>query len=136
MHALASGKRVIHLSSHSFTPELDGIVRAADVGLLYDPARAGEAALCREWRACLKSREPSLRVRRNYPYTGKSDGFAAYLRDRFGADEYIGIELEINQRLLLMGRRSRQRLQTLIVRSLAAALTQGGPRAGVIPRAV
>jgi predicted N-formylglutamate amidohydrolase len=136
MHALASGKRVIHLSSHSFTPELDGIVRAADVGLLYDPARAGEAALCREWRARLRSREPSLRVRRNYPYTGKSDGFAAYLRDRFGADEYIGIELEINQRLLLMGRRSRQRLQTLIVWSLAAALTQGGPRAGVIPRAV
>jgi predicted N-formylglutamate amidohydrolase len=129
MHALANGKRVIHLSSHSFTPELDGSVRAADVGLLYDPARAGEAALCKEWRACLKSREPSLRVRRNYPYTGKSDGFAACLRRHFAADEYIGVELEINQRLLLMGGKSRQQLQALIICSLAAALTQGGQRA-------
>jgi len=129
MHALANGKPVIHLSSHSFTPELDGIVRAADVGLLYDPVRAGEAALCREWCARLKSREPSLRVRRNYPYTGKSDGFAAYLRRHFAADEYIGIELEINQRLLLMGGKSRQQLQALIICSLAAALTQGSQRA-------
>jgi predicted N-formylglutamate amidohydrolase len=127
-HALASGKRVIHVSSHSFTPELDGIVRAADVGLLYDPARAGEAALCREWRTLLKVREPSLRVRRNYPYTGKSDGFAAYLRRRFAADEYIGVELEINQRLLVKGGKSRQKLQALIIGSLVAALTQGGQR--------
>ena len=134
MHALASGKRVIHLSSHSFTPELDGVVRAADVGLLYDPARAGEAALCREWRTRLKAREPSLRVRRNYPYTGRSDGFAAYLRRHFAADKYIGVELEINQRLLLMGGKSRQQLQALIICSLVAALTQGGQRAGVVSR--
>jgi predicted N-formylglutamate amidohydrolase len=132
MHALASGKHVIHLSSHSFTPELDGIVRTADVGLLYDPARAGEAALCWEWRTRLKALEPSLRVRRNYPYTGKSDGFAAYLRRRFAANEYIGVELEINQRLLRMGGKSRQQLQALIVGSLATALIQGGQRAGVV----
>jgi predicted N-formylglutamate amidohydrolase len=135
MHALASGKHVIHLSSHSFTPELDGIVRAADVGLLYDPARAGEAALCREWHTGLKAREPRLRVRRNYPYTGRSDGFAAYLRRRFAADEYIGVELEINQRLLRMGGKSRQQLQALIIGTLVAALTQGGQRAGVFPGA-
>ena len=100
---------------------------------VFDPARAGEAALCREWRTRLKAREPSLRVRRNYPYTGKSDGFAAYLRRRFAADEYIGVELEINQRLLLMAGKARQQLQALIICSLAAALTQGGQRAGVVP---
>jgi predicted N-formylglutamate amidohydrolase len=132
MHALASGKRVIHLSSHSFTPELDGVVRTADIGLLYDPARAGEAALCGEWRARLKAREPGLRVRRNYPYTGKSDGFAAYLRRRFAANEYIGVELEINQRLLRMGGKSRQQLQALMIGSLVVALTQGGQRAGIV----
>ena len=33
---------MIHVSSHSFTPELDGKVRRADVGLLYDPAPRGE----------------------------------------------------------------------------------------------
>src|SRR5690242_9273678 len=37
--ACARGHPVIHLSSHSFTPKLDGAVRTADIGLLYDPAR-------------------------------------------------------------------------------------------------
>jgi len=95
--AIAHGKRVIHLSSHSFTPVLDGAIRNADIGLLYDPARSGEIELCRRWQAQLKARAPELKVRRNYPYTGKSDGFTAYLRRRFPADVYIGIELEINQ---------------------------------------
>jgi len=44
--SVSRGRRVIHISSHSFTPELNGRVRRADVGLLYDPARHGEAALC------------------------------------------------------------------------------------------
>jgi predicted N-formylglutamate amidohydrolase len=122
VRTLASGKRVIHLSSHSFTPELNGVVRAADVGLLYDPARPREAALCRAWRNQLKALEPRLRVRRNYPYTGKSDGFTAYLRRRYAADEYIGVELEINQQLLLKGAKPRQQLQAQIISSLAAAL--------------
>jgi len=37
--AIARGDRVIHVSSHSFTPVLDGAVRNADIGLLYDPGR-------------------------------------------------------------------------------------------------
>ncbi|MEK7393009.1 MAG: N-formylglutamate amidohydrolase, partial [Fibrobacterota bacterium] len=40
--AVADGQRVIHVSSHSFTPVLDGEIRNADVGLLYDPARHPE----------------------------------------------------------------------------------------------
>jgi predicted N-formylglutamate amidohydrolase len=35
--AVSRGHRVIHISSHSFTAELDGRVRGADVGLLYHP---------------------------------------------------------------------------------------------------
>ena len=49
-HAVSRGHRVIHISSHSFTPELDGKVRGADVGLLYDPGRRGEAELLRAGR--------------------------------------------------------------------------------------
>ena len=66
----AAGRRVIHLSSHSFTPVLDGDVRNADVGLLYDPARAPEAALAARWKtafadACAGvARAPELSVRR------------------------------------------------------------------------
>jgi predicted N-formylglutamate amidohydrolase len=103
--AIAHGFRVIHISSHSFTPELDGVVRNADVGLLYDPARPGELELSRRWQAWLKARAPELNVRRNYPYTGQSDGFTAYLRRRFPADAYVGIELEINQKHVLHGGR-------------------------------
>ena len=43
--SVSRGRRVIHISSHSFTPELDGNVRRADVGLLYDPKRIGEVTL-------------------------------------------------------------------------------------------
>jgi predicted N-formylglutamate amidohydrolase len=32
---LSTGRRVIHISSHSFTPEMDGKVQRADVGFLY-----------------------------------------------------------------------------------------------------
>jgi predicted N-formylglutamate amidohydrolase len=60
--AIARGSRVIHLACHSFTPVLDGAVRNADIGLLYDPARAGEIELCRRWQAWLKARAPELRV--------------------------------------------------------------------------
>ncbi len=36
----------------------------------------------------------------NYPYRGASDGLTTHLRKRFHVNEYLGIELEINQELL------------------------------------
>ena len=120
--AVARGSRVIHLSSHSFTPVLDGTVRNADIGLLYDPARAGETELCRRWQARMKEQAPELKVRRNYPYTGKSDGFTAYLRRRFPAGVYVGIELEINQKHVLPGGRRRRALQDLVIEALHPAM--------------
>ncbi|MBI3433019.1 MAG: N-formylglutamate amidohydrolase [Hydrogenophilales bacterium] len=119
--AIARGSRVIHLASHSFTPVLDGVVRNADVGLLYDPARAGEAELCRRWQLRIESRARGLRLRRNYPYTGKSDGFTAFLRRRFSADLYVGIELEINQKHVLPGGRRWLALQALVVETFHSA---------------
>src|SRR5690606_4308281 len=62
--ATARGARVIHVSSHSFTPVLDGVVRDADIGLLYDPARSGESALCRRWQVRIEALAPGLKVRR------------------------------------------------------------------------
>lgn len=102
VEALASeivegGDEVLHLSVHSFTPELDGQVRNADIGLLYDPARARERQFCERWQLALNALRPGLRVRRNYPYRGVSDGLVTYLRRRFGAQTYTGIELEVNQ---------------------------------------
>ncbi|MCC2680754.1 MAG: N-formylglutamate amidohydrolase [Nitrosospira multiformis] len=101
--AIRSGLRVIHISSHSFTPELNGEVRNTDIGLLYDPSRHLEQELCTRWRACLAAHVPDLRVRRNYPYTGSANGFPTYLRRRFPANAYVGIELEVNQKHILKG---------------------------------
>lgn len=96
--AIAAGMRVVHVSCHSFAPELDAKVRTADLGLLYDPARAAEAGLCRRWQTALKIYASMLKTRLNYPYLGTADGFTVYLRRRFPPDAYLGIELEINQK--------------------------------------
>jgi predicted N-formylglutamate amidohydrolase len=95
--SVSRGRRVIHISSHSFVPELDGEKRRADVGLLYHPGRKAEAALCARWKKALAVAAPDLCVRRNYPYAGKADGLTAHLRLRFSRSQYVGIELEVNQ---------------------------------------
>lgn len=120
--SVARGKRVVHVSSHSFTPVLDGDVRRADVGLLYDPARRGEAAMCARWKAQLASAAPELRVRRNYPYAGKGDGLTSYLRRRFSADEYVGIELEINQGIVFAAGRRWTALRRELIDTLTTAI--------------
>ncbi len=121
--AVAQGRRVIHIASHSFTPEIDGTVRNADIGLLYDPARSGEVALCRCWQAQIRALAPELKVRRNYPYAGKSDGFTAYLRRRFPAEVYIGIELEINQKHVFNGGRRWRAFRGGVIEALRQAVT-------------
>jgi len=118
----ARGRRVIHLSSHSFTPTLDGRVRTADVGLLYDPTRHGETSLCARWKAALVARAPGLRVRRNYPYTGRSDGLASSLRRRFPPDAYVGIELEVNQAIVRADGRAWRALRTNLIDAFQAAV--------------
>jgi predicted N-formylglutamate amidohydrolase len=100
--AIARG-RVVHLSAHSFVPVLNGETRRADVALLYDPSRKPEKAFCDRWLAHLKSELPSLTLRRNSPYRGSADGLTTTLRRRHPANDYIGVEIEVNQRLLQSG---------------------------------
>ena len=119
--SVSRGRRVIHISSHSFTPELRGEVRNADVGLLYHPERRREAALCARWKAMLAASAPRLRVRRNYPYAGKGDGLTSHLRRRFPPGAYAGIELEINQSIVLSGGRRWSALRRVLIDSLRAA---------------
>jgi predicted N-formylglutamate amidohydrolase len=125
--AVSSGRRIVHVSSHSFTPELDGKPRRADVGLLYDPGRVGEVELCERWKASLASSAPWLRVRRNYPYAGKGDGLTSYLRQRFPCQAYVGIELEINQAIVLAGGPPWKTLRGVLTDSLHAACAVTSP---------
>jgi predicted N-formylglutamate amidohydrolase len=122
MRAVARGRRMIHISSHSFTPRLDGNTRRADIGLLYDPARPPEVELCRRWKASLEAYAPQFEVRRNYPYRGTGDGLTSYLRRRYPARSYVGIELELNQKHYLARGRNWNALRAAVIASLCHAL--------------
>jgi predicted N-formylglutamate amidohydrolase len=122
--ALAQRARVLHVAVHSFTPVLDGELRRADVGLLYDPARPLERRFGLCLQRALKARVPELRVRLNYPYRGASDGLTTWLRKRLGP-RYLGFELELNQALLLGPSAPRRLVTRALCDSLAAVLSTG-----------
>jgi predicted N-formylglutamate amidohydrolase len=115
------GQRVVHIGVHSFVPRTNGRIRTADVGILYDPSRAAERAFGSHWKSALRATDPDLRVRRNYPYLGKSDGLVTHLREVFGPRDYVGIELEANQRLLRTSQGQRRAASSLTA-SLRALL--------------
>ncbi|WP_018478768.1 N-formylglutamate amidohydrolase [Pontibacter roseus] len=101
--ALASGEKVIHLAIHTFTPVLDGEVRPADIGILFDPERPLEAAFAQQLQDALQASNPERKVLFNSPYPGTDDGLPTYLRTKFGPDHYTGFELEVNQKYFLNG---------------------------------
>ncbi len=119
---VAADERVVHIASHSFTPELNGVVRQADVAWLYDPRRNGETLLASRWLAALKHRRPELRLRRNYPYEGRDDGLTSLLRKRHPRELYIGMELEVSQRFVLDGGAAWDAIRQDIIASLADLL--------------
>lgn len=127
VHAAIESARglVCHISVHSFAPVLAGESRPADIGLLYDPARPSETRFCSALKRELQAIDPALRVRRNYPYLGKSDGLTTALRKRYPGTRYLGIELEVNQALLTGDTAIRQRLAGIIAASLGQLLRSG-----------
>jgi len=110
----------LHLSVHSFTPVVDGKVRKADVGLLYDPRRPREASFAKRLGLLLEAH--GLRVRMNYPYLGTSDGFVSWFRKHFKPAQYAGLEIELNQRLLASPPTAR-RLQGVLTECVQLSLT-------------
>ena len=119
---IAAGRRVVHVASHSFTPEMNGVVLQADVAWLYDPRRAGEGVLARQWLHALRQRRQGLKLRRNYPYQGKGDGLTSLLRKRHAPAQYVGIELEVNQRFVIEGGTVWAVLRADIIQALADAM--------------
>jgi predicted N-formylglutamate amidohydrolase len=92
--------QVLHLSIHTFTPVWDGLERKVDLGLLFDPQRKNETKFCEEYRTKLSKSLPAINIEFNEPYKGIDDGFTTYLRTQFGDDQYLGIEIEINQKFV------------------------------------
>jgi len=116
--ALRKNGTLLHIAVHSFTPVLDGEKRRADLALLYDPRRQPEKTLCLLWQNNLSALAPDLRIRRNTPYRGNADGLTTALRRRHDARRYLGIEIEINQALLLNGIGEKKKIADLIAQSL------------------
>lgn len=98
-----ANKNTIHLSIHTFTPKLNGETRNFEIGLLYDPTREKESALCSSLKSALNNNLPDIHIRLNQPYKGTDDGLTTYLRNQFKPGLYAGIELEVNQRLYFEG---------------------------------
>ena len=117
--------QVLHVSVHSFTATLNGTTRNADVGLLYDPTRQQETEWCRSLQTALRQRYPRYRVRRNYPYRGIADGFTTFLRKIWPAEQYLGVELELNQGLLIEPSAAVRLTEALIV--TIGKITVGNP---------
>jgi len=109
--------RVLHLSFHSFTPKLRGERRTTDVGLLFDPARAPEVAFCRRWRAAILQSAPRVRVRYNHPYDGTHPSVVASMREKYRAQRYVGIQIEVNQKFPRRDGRAWRALRELLVQT-------------------
>ena len=117
--AAASRGVVLHLSVHSFTPALNGKVRPNDIGLLHDPDRSWEVALCEGLKPHLV--EAGLSVRRNFPYFGDTDGFTSHMRRVLPPNDYVGIEIECNQRLVA-SRAGERRVAAALVMAMRRVL--------------
>jgi predicted N-formylglutamate amidohydrolase len=122
--AVRRGRRVVHLSVHSFTPRLRGVRRTTDIGLLFDPRRAAEAALCHTWRARLLENAKGLRVRPNDPYPGAHPSVVASMREKFLPRSYVGIQLELNQKFPRGNARRWRAVRRLLRSSLLEALSE------------
>ncbi|MEZ5944097.1 MAG: N-formylglutamate amidohydrolase [Planctomycetaceae bacterium] len=124
---IAAKQRVLHISVHSFTPELNGQKRNFEIGLLYDPTRKPEQEFCLKWQQQLESLAPDWRIRRNAPYRGAADGLTTALRKQFHETDYLGIELEVNQ-LIADGSTEIQKMLRRVITTSLQELT-GKPTA-------
>jgi predicted N-formylglutamate amidohydrolase len=69
----------------------------------------------------MRNIDPGLAIMMNYPYRGVADGHTTALRRRFGDRGYLGLELEINQNLVMDDRG-----RSAVVVLLAAGLRRCG----------
>lgn len=121
---LETGGRLLHLSVHSFTPRLSGITRPCELGIMYDPGRSEEARLAEQWRRHFGELDPRLRVRRNYPYVGKSIYFQPHLRAHLRDRRYLALQIEVSQKLPRRQPERWKRFQSALVEVLRATRTR------------
>lgn len=119
---LEEGATALHLGVHTFTPVLDDVPREVDVGVLFDPAIQGEARFAAAFLTALKTRLPDLRIGPNAPYHGAADGLTTGLRRILDHPRYLGIELEVGQKLMTGADPERTRIMDGVGEALERAL--------------
>jgi predicted N-formylglutamate amidohydrolase len=95
---LVKDSMVLHLSIHSFTPVWEGVERTTDIGILIDEDAPNELMLGNLWEKELRNSFHELQIDINKPYNGKDDGFTTHLRQKYQFKNYLGVELEMNQK--------------------------------------
>ncbi len=93
-------KPLVHLSIHSFTPVWNNLERKTDIGILFDPNRNSELLFSQKLREHLQLHLPEFQIHINEPYKGTDDGFTTWLRKKYNATDYSGIEIEVNQKFV------------------------------------
>jgi predicted N-formylglutamate amidohydrolase len=120
-----AGESVLHLSVHTFTPRFRGSRRRFDIGVLFDPGRESE----NRHSLCLIAglAKSGLRVLPNQPYHGIDDGLTTELRKHFDPESYLGIELELNNRIDKLSEKTR----STWVDHILAAIDETGAETGI-----
>lgn len=114
-----SAHRMLHLSVHSCTDELNGNRREFELGLLFDPARNFEVETVDRMVAWFDQYAPEYRVVRNEPYLGTDDGLTTEMRKQFPDHKYAGIELELRQ-----GHIANEKAAMALSKAIAASVSQ------------
>jgi predicted N-formylglutamate amidohydrolase len=99
MTELERHETVVHISIHTFDPEKHPDV---DVSLLFSEGKVGEASLGLAWIAAMQDEAPGLAVVENVKfYAERSQTVLDGLRDEFGSQRYVGLELQVCNKLFL-----------------------------------
>lgn len=114
---------VFHIAVHSMTDNLNGQKRNMQLALLYNPAFKREVTFTTAWIKELRKEFPDYIIARNNPYRGDGDGLICEMRKENRPDNYIGVEIELNQVLLQkMTAKEKARLASGLSRSLKKAI--------------
>lgn len=118
--------QLVHVGVHSMTNNLNGNIRTMQLAILYNPKRKSEKRFATIWIRELRQEFPGFEIVRNNPYQGAKGGLTGYFREILNEDQYLGLELEMNQSYLLSLKSKRQRLQfaQALAKSLQKTLSQ------------
>jgi hypothetical protein len=118
---LGRHEAVVHVSVHTFDPEKHP---AVDVSLLFSEGKVSESSVALAWMAALRAEAPSLGVHGNVQfYPQQSQTVLDSLREEFGSQRYLGLELQVNNSMFLAPKLMRwEKFKAMVQNSLLRAL--------------